>query len=63
MISQSNGRSWRKSSYTNPDSANCVEVALSVAEAGLRDSKDPHGPIITLPAPAFGTFRTCLREW
>jgi hypothetical protein len=40
-----------------------VEVALSVAEAGLRDSKDPHGPIITLPAPAFGTFRTCLREW
>lgn len=38
---------WRKSSYSNHQSA-CVEVANFDQDAvGFRDSKDPEGPVLT----------------
>ena len=40
---------WHKSSYS-ANSANCVEVADSVAKVAIRDSKNPAGPTITTPA-------------
>ena len=35
---------WRKSSFSNPDGNDCVEVAFNSAVVGLRDSKNPDGP-------------------
>jgi hypothetical protein len=38
---------WRKSSRSNGNGgANCVEVAVAGREIGVRDSKDPTGPIL-----------------
>ncbi|KAB7846413.1 DUF397 domain-containing protein [Streptomyces mobaraensis NBRC 13819 = DSM 40847] len=48
---------WRKSSYSNNDGSECVEVAHRADSAvPVRDSKRPHGPHLTLPAPAWTTF-------
>ena len=35
---------WHKSSFSNPNGNECVEVAFSPAAVGLRDSKNPQGP-------------------
>ncbi|MFB6535093.1 MULTISPECIES: DUF397 domain-containing protein [Streptomyces] len=47
---------WFKSSYSN-NGGTCVEVAANlVASRGVvpvRDSKDPHGPHLTLTPRAF----------
>ncbi|MER5781513.1 DUF397 domain-containing protein [Streptomyces mobaraensis] len=48
---------WRKSSYSTENAEECVEVALHArATVPVRDSKRPHGPHLTLPAPAWTTF-------
>ncbi|MFJ2159016.1 DUF397 domain-containing protein [Streptomyces sp. NPDC087856] len=37
---------WRKSSYSNSDGGNCVEVAPNLPLVPVRDSKDPaHGTL------------------
>ena len=41
---------WRKSSFTTANQE-CVEVAHSAEVVGVRDSKDPTGPVLAL-APA-----------
>ncbi|MFI6861863.1 DUF397 domain-containing protein [Streptomyces sp. NPDC050421] len=50
---------WYTSSYSNNGGA-CVEVATNlVAPRGIvpvRDSKNPAGPVLTLPAGAFASF-------
>ncbi|WP_329017228.1 DUF397 domain-containing protein [Streptomyces sp. NBC_00690] len=48
---------WRKSSYSNGDGAACVEVAhLHVGLLPVRDSKNPHGPALLIPAHAWADF-------
>ncbi|MER6207840.1 DUF397 domain-containing protein [Streptomyces sp. NPDC001642] len=38
---------WRKSSYSNPDGGNCVEVAPNLPLVPVRDSKNPaHGTLV-----------------
>jgi hypothetical protein len=50
---------WRKSSRSsNGNNANCVEVALTAAVARVRDSKNPQGRVLVLPANAWTTFVT-----
>lgn len=39
---------WRKSSFSNPNGNECVEVAFSEAAVGLRDSKNPEGPKLSI---------------
>jgi hypothetical protein len=43
---------WRKSSYSADNGGQCVEAASSPARfVAVRDSKDPHGPVLAV-APA-----------
>ncbi|WP_131736013.1 DUF397 domain-containing protein [Actinomadura roseirufa] len=45
---------WRKSSHSGSGAqSDCVEVANLAGNIGVRDSKDPHGPTIALPAAGF----------
>ncbi|WP_411121399.1 DUF397 domain-containing protein [Streptomyces sp. x-19] len=48
---------WRKSSYSDNEGADCIEV-LDHHPHGtpVRDSKNPRGPVIVVPAGAWGAF-------
>jgi hypothetical protein len=37
---------WRTSSYSGNNGGNCVEVATAARKIAIRDSKDPHGPVL-----------------
>ncbi|MFB6954195.1 DUF397 domain-containing protein, partial [Streptomyces niveus] len=42
---------WRKSSYSNQDGGQCVEVSDDLAAiVPVRDSKTPHGPVLAFGA-------------
>jgi len=48
---------WRKSSYSNPDGGQCVEICEDFAAVvPVRDSKHPHGPVLVFPAESWASF-------
>ncbi|MFG3256013.1 DUF397 domain-containing protein [Streptomyces sp. NPDC048172] len=49
---------WRKSSYSSNNGGNCLEVAVDFTGGAVpvRDSKDPKGPALLIPADAWGAF-------
>jgi hypothetical protein len=49
---------WRKSSYTSGGTvdSNCVEMAFVGPAVAVRDSKNPTGPMLVLPATAWAAF-------
>ncbi|MFG2719776.1 DUF397 domain-containing protein [Streptomyces sp. NPDC048416] len=49
-------RAWRKSSYSNDGSGNCVEVAELTATVAVRDSKQSAGPAFQVSTTAFHAF-------
>ena len=51
---------WRKSSRS-ADSNTCVEVALVGPAAALRDSKNPAGPVLTVPATSVADLAASVR--
>ncbi|MGC4804849.1 DUF397 domain-containing protein [Micromonospora sp. DT233] len=53
------GASWRKSTRSGSN-ANCVEVAESARVIGVRDSKDPAGPVLAFDRRAWTTFVAAL---
>ncbi|WP_411135031.1 DUF397 domain-containing protein [Streptomyces sp. C10] len=54
---------WRKSSYSNPDGGNCVEVADGLpAVVPVRDSKAPQGPALLFGASAWSSFVTAVKR-
>lgn len=54
-------RNWRKSSRSG-NGAECVEVATDrPGTVAVRDSKDPHGPVLTVSTDEWATFITRLR--
>lgn len=54
------GPRWRKSSYSGNGGGNCVEVACNLPRVvAVRDSKDPHGPVLTLTP---GTWRDFIAD-
>ncbi|EST31551.1 hypothetical protein M878_16460 [Streptomyces roseochromogenus subsp. oscitans DS 12.976] len=53
---------WRKSSYSNEDGGECVEVADALpALVPVRDSKNPQGPVLLFPALTWTAFIDGLR--
>jgi len=53
---------WRKASYSGNGGGSCVEVACNLPGiVAVRDSKDPQGPILTLPPDEWATLATRLR--
>ena len=48
---------WHKSSYSNADGGDCVEVASGLpGVVRVRDSKDPEGPVLLFPAESWTAF-------
>ncbi|MEU8582482.1 DUF397 domain-containing protein [Streptomyces abikoensis] len=57
---------WRKSSHSGAGDenggSNCLEFTDSLPDiVRVRDSKDTHGPVLSLPAPAWAAFTATLR--
>lgn len=54
---------WRKSSYSNGQGAECVEVADHFPSiVPVRDSKNPNGPALVFPAEAWTAFVTSVQS-
>ncbi|MFC7794882.1 DUF397 domain-containing protein [Streptomyces cinereoruber] len=55
--------SWRKSSYSNSDGGECVEVSDDFAPlvVPVRDSKTPHGPALVFPAGGWSSFVAAVK--
>ncbi|MFF0508198.1 DUF397 domain-containing protein [Streptomyces fimicarius] len=64
MTTETETPRWFTSSYSENGGA-CVEVATNLAAphgiVPIRDSKNPTGPALTIPATAFTTFVTGVR--
>ncbi|MFF3444782.1 DUF397 domain-containing protein [Streptosporangium sp. NPDC002721] len=53
---------WRKSTLSGPDGGNCVEVAeVSGGRKGIRDSKNPFGPILVFTSVEWKAFINEIR--
>lgn len=44
---------WRKSSFSGGGNSDCVEVAFGQVSVAVRDSKNPTGPVLSLPEAAW----------
>ncbi|MCF3177951.1 DUF397 domain-containing protein [Streptomyces sioyaensis] len=54
---------WRKSSYSNGEGAECIEVADGYPGAvPVRDSKNPHGTACVFSQAGWSTFVTALKD-
>ncbi|MFJ4337405.1 DUF397 domain-containing protein [Streptomyces sp. NPDC088915] len=53
---------WRKSSHSGPEGGSCVEV-LDGYPSGvpIRDSKNPHGPVLVFTAAGWSSFITTFK--
>ena len=45
---------WRKSSYSDSPTSDCVEVAFGLTGAAVRDSKNTAGPALRFGVRAWG---------
>ncbi|MEU5010392.1 DUF397 domain-containing protein [Streptomyces sp. NPDC021749] len=54
---------WAKSSYSGDNGGNCIEVAPGIpGVVPVRDSKDPHGPVLLFPAGGWGSFLAAVKD-
>lgn len=54
---------WRKSSYSNGEGAECIEVADGFPGAvPVRDSKNPHGPACVFPEADWSSFVNAVKS-
>ncbi|MEU0989948.1 DUF397 domain-containing protein [Streptomyces sp. NPDC005953] len=53
---------WRKSSYSNQDGGACIEVSDDFdGTIPVRDSKNPHGPVLVFPSGEWSSFVTAVK--
>ena len=55
-------RKWRKSSHSSASSDNCVEVGTAARTVAVRDSKNPSGPRLAIPAGSWSAFTIRVRD-
>ena len=55
------GADWRKSSFSGAV-GNCVELSWFDGQAGVRNSRDPHGPVLVVPTRVLLTFVTGAKD-
>jgi hypothetical protein len=54
---------WRKSSYSNGNGGQCVEVArILPGTVAVRDSKNPHTAALAFPPSAWRVFLADLKR-
>ena len=54
---------WRKSSYSNGNGGQCVEVARNLpGTVAVRDSRNPHAAALAFPPSAWRAFLTDLKR-
>ncbi|WP_116213943.1 DUF397 domain-containing protein [Streptomyces olivoreticuli] len=56
-----NESAWFKSSYSDTEGAECVEIAASPHTVHIRDSKRKNGPRLDIPHTAWAHFITYCR--
>ncbi|TMR05518.1 DUF397 domain-containing protein [Actinomadura soli] len=52
---------WRTSRHSQQDGA-CVEIAPVNGAVAMRDSKDPHGPVLLVPRSAWQAFSRSIKQ-
>ncbi|MEU0274890.1 DUF397 domain-containing protein [Streptomyces sp. NPDC006307] len=53
---------WRKSSYSNSDGGECVEISDDFAAVvPVRDSKTLHGPVLVFRAEGWASFISAVK--
>jgi hypothetical protein len=54
---------WIKSSHSDDNGGNCIEVAPDFpAVVPVRDSKNPHGPVLVIDRAAWAAFVSAVRR-
>lgn len=53
---------WRKSSHSDHDGGDCVEVADLALLVGVRDSKDPDGPKLAFSPATWDAFTVDVKS-
>ncbi|WP_242908232.1 DUF397 domain-containing protein [Actinomadura terrae] len=53
---------WRKASRSTGNGGECVEVANAPGHVAVRDSKDPHGPHLTLRREDFRGLAEAIKS-
>jgi hypothetical protein len=56
------GPNWRKSSRSGTNGGNCVEVAFTPENVAMRDSKNPHGPVLNFTWSDWRSFHASTRS-
>ncbi|GGU90508.1 hypothetical protein GCM10010211_66390 [Streptomyces albospinus] len=60
---QLSAATWIKSSYSDRDGGDCIEVARGIPGAvPVRDSKVPHGPALVFPAGEWAAFVAAVKS-
>lgn len=49
------GTGWRKSSHSGAV-GNCVELTWFGGQGGVRNSRDPHGPVLVVSSDVLASF-------
>jgi hypothetical protein len=53
---------WRKSSYSNANGGDCVEVADKADAILVRDTKNPAGAMLCVDAETWERFTAAIRQ-